>query len=260
MASERPHRRLIPRSRRLTCDVLHFHRRVPICPHDRRCLLGEVDQLRRAAARRISWPVLLLKAYGLVAEGIPQLRQAWLSLPVPMVYQHPHSVGMLAIEREFRGERWLFWGRFPRPERTPLAQLQDDLDRYQQQPVEQVFKRQLQLSGVPNPLRRWLWWWNLNASGQARARRAGTFFLTTLAGRGAEITNPPAFHTGNLTCGPIAADGAARVTLSYDHRLLDGAVVAEALAGLEEVLHGVISAELESLTSPAATVARPHAA
>jgi hypothetical protein len=236
----------------LTCDVLHFHRCAPLCPHDRRCRFAEVDALRRAAATRIAWPVLMLKAYALVARDVPPLRQAWLAGLIPNIYEHPHSVGMLAIERVHRGERWLFWGRFPTPETTPLTTLQQNLERYQTQPVEQAFRRQLQLSGVPNPFRRLLWWWNLNVSGAARAKRAGTYFLTTLAGRGAEIQNPPSFHTGNLTYGPIDESGFARVTLSYDHRLMDGAVVAEALARLEATLHGTIAAELRSL-SPAAT-------
>lgn len=240
---------LVPRARRLTCDVMHFHRQVPICPHDRRCRLGEIDALRRNCPRRLSWSVLMLKAYGLAAQHIPELRQTWLNGPVSTIYEHPASVGMLAITREFRGEPWLFWGRFLAPETTPLEVLQKNLERYQTQPVEQVFHKQVMLSGIPNPLRRLLWWWNLNVSGAQRARRAGTFVLTTLAGRGAEITNPPSFHTGNFTYGPMDDDGFSRMTLAYDHRLFDGALAADALARIEDALHTEIANELRTLTA-----------
>lgn len=242
---------LVPRSRRLSCDVLHFHRRAAICPHDRRCLLEDVDRLRRDSPRRISWAALMLKAYGLVAAEMRELRQAWLGGPLATVYEHPSSVGMLAIEREHAGERWLFWGRFPEPEQRSLIDLQEQLERYQTEPVERIFRRQLQLSALPNPARRLVWWWNLNVSGAVRARRAGTFFLSTLAGRGAEIQSPPAFHTGNLTYGPLDETGRSRVTLAYDHRLFDGALAAEALERIETTLHGVITSELDSLKQPA---------
>ncbi len=192
----------------------------------------------------------MLKGYALVACEFPVLRQAWLGAWPPTVYEHPESVAMLAIEREYRGVPWVFWGKFRAPDSTSLLDLQTRLDHYKQAPVETVFRRQLQLSGVPNPLRRWLWWWNLNVSGRARARRTGTFFLTTLAGLGAEIQNPPSFHTGNLSYGPLDERGEMRVTLSYDHRLLDGATVARALARLEEILRELLAAELESLGTP----------
>jgi hypothetical protein len=246
----------IPRSRRLSCDVLHFHRRAAICPHDRRCLLEDIDRLRRTSMRRISWAALMLKAYGLAAKEIRELRRAWLGGPVPTIYEHSHSVGMLAIEREHRGERWLFWGRFPKPEQRSLSELQGQLEWYQSKPVERAFRRQLQLSAIPNPLRRMAWWWNLNVSGAARARRAGTFFVTTLAGRGVEIQSPPAFHTGNLTYGPIDETGHARVTLAYDHRVFDGAVAAEALEAIDAALHGAIARELRSLQEQTARPAR----
>ena len=244
-------RRLVPRARRLTCDVLHFHRQVPICAHDRFVPLRDVDELRKSTQERISWPVVMLKACALVARDIPELRRAWLGGPLPTIYEHPESVGMLAIEREYRGERWLFWGRFRSPESTALTALQARLDQYRHGPVTEQFSRPLQLSAVPNPLRRAIWWWNLNVSGRQRARRLGTFFLTTLASRGAVIQSPPCFHTANFTYGPIEADGRSRLTIAYDHRIMDGALVAEALVRLEETIHGPLAAELRTLVTPA---------
>jgi hypothetical protein len=211
--------------------------------------LAPLDSLRKAAPTRISWPVLFLKAYALLAKETPVFRQTWMSFPWPSIYQHDTSVGMLAIQREYRGEPWLFWGRFPAPEATPLRELQQQLDRYQQQPVKQVFKRFLQLSAIPNPLRRFIWWCNLQLSGKTRARRVGTFFLSTLASRGVEIDCPPSFQTGILSYGPIDAQGHSRVTLAYDHRLMDGLLVADSLLRMEQILNGFLTEELQTLTS-----------
>lgn len=245
-------RQLIPRSRRLSCDVLHFHRRVPICVQHRSVELEKINCLRRGMQRRIALPLVMLKACALAAAEIPQLRQAWLGGLVPTLYTHPESVGMLVIEREYAGERWLFWGRFRAPEATALPDLQARLDLYQHGDVRDQFARQLQLSAIPNSLRRAIVWWNLNVSGRNRARRTGTFVLSTLAGRGVEIECPPAFHTANFTYGPIGPDGRSRLTLAYDHRVFDGAIAADALTRIEDALHGQLTAEMEALVSPIA--------
>lgn len=240
-------RLFIPRSRRLTCDVLHFHKQVPLCPHHRMMNLSSLDLVRKATQSRISWPVLFLKAYSLMALEFPVFRQTWMRFPWANIYQHPASVGMLAIQREYHGEPWLFWGRFESPETKSLFDLQKTLNWYQEQPVERVFRRFLLLSSVPNPLRRFIWWCNMQLSGALRAREVGTFFLSTLAGKGAVIDCPPSFQTGVLTYGPIDLHGHSRVTVAYDHRLMDGHLVADALTRIESILNGALSDELKSL-------------
>ncbi len=245
----------LPRSRRLTCDVLHFHRKVPTCAHERIVNLSEVHELRSQLPTRISWPVLFIKAYALVAQKRPVLRQMWCRWPWRHLIQHPVSVGMLAIQREYQGEPWLFWGRMSEPESASLTELQGRLDRYLQQPVERIFKKQLQLSAFPTPIRRALWWYNLNLTTAARAKRVGTFFLTTLAAKGVEIPHPPSFQTGNLSYGPLDDNGNCRVTLAYDHRLTDGLQIAECLAELEAALCGPIASELRALVNGSSRLA-----
>ena len=107
----------------------------------------------------------------------------------------------------------------------------------------------LRFPSFPTPVRRLLWSWTLTIGGPNRVRRSGTFFLTTIAGQGAEIQHPPAFLTTNATYGPIDENGKSRVTLAYDHRLMDGRLVADALSGIEDALSGPIVAELDSITA-----------
>lgn len=236
----------VPRSRRLTCDVLHFHCQVPLCPHHRMINLASLELLRKSLPIRVSWPVLYLKAYGLLSRDYPVLRQTWMSFPWPTIYQHECSVGMLAIQREYKGEPWLFWGRFESPESTSLIELQQRLDKYQTGPVKQTFKRLLRLSSLPNPIRRWVWWFNLQLHGPTRANRTGTFLVSTLASRGVEIDMPPSFQTGVVSYGPLDSQGNCRVTLAYDHRLMDGALVADCLSKMEEILLGALADEMRS--------------
>ncbi len=237
----------LPRSRRLTCDVLHFHGKMPMCPHDRLVDLGRLNQLRKRVSQRISMAALFIKAYGLMAVEFPAFRQRYSSFPIANVRQHHATVLMLAVAREHQGEPWLFWGRFMQPESASLDEIQRLLNRYQTGDVELVFRRQLNLSQLPTFFRRAIWWWNINIAGRSGAKRVGTAFLTTLSGRGAEIRNPPSFQTGCFSYGPMDKEGISRVTLSYDHRLMDGATVAAALECLDSKLNDVVAGELRTL-------------
>lgn len=249
--SNGPRRIALSRSRRLTIDVVYYNRRVPTCAHDRRFDLRHVAEVRSRLPSRISWSLLFIKAFALVARKHPVLRQAYIEWPWPHVYQFSHSVASLATHRDHNGEPWLFWSRFVQPEDRSLIELQQALDRYQTEPVERIFLQQWQLSGLPTFLRRCFWWWTLNFAGAKRAKRVGTFFMTTLAGKGVQIQDPPAFLTSNLTYGPLDESGTCLVTMSYDHRLMDGVIVADCLIELEATLNGEIAGELEAIIAAA---------
>ena len=72
----------------------------------------------------------------------------------------------------------------------------------------------------------------------------GTFALSVYSSLGAESLHPLSPLTTTLTYGPIGRDGRADVRLVYDHRVLDGATVARALARLEAALTGPVLGEL----------------
>jgi hypothetical protein len=222
---------------------------MPTFAADRLFSLGEIAELRGQATPRISWTVLFLKAYALVAADCRSLRQAYLRWPWPHLVEHPHSVATVAINRrdEERGEDRLCWGRFMEPERQSLGSLQQALERYQREPIDDIFRRQVQHSKLPRPLRRLIWWVNLNLVVKKRAKRLGTFSMSTLAGLGAGNRSHPSILTTSLTYGPIDERGQMLVTLICDHRVLDGALAARSLAQLEAVLCGPIARELAML-------------
>ena len=242
----------IPTSRATVCDVLRYDRYVPTFAHDRTCNVGRVGEARllaNAPNTRISWPALWLKAYALNAKRFARLRQTWMSWPSPYLYEHPHHVGTIVIKRRFEDDDWLFWGQINQLESKSLLGIQRDIDRFQNDSVEKVFRRQLWLARKPAIIRRLCWWITFQVSGKKKCKRLGTFFLSTISGAGAEIQNPPSMLTSGFTYGPINESGNTRVTVTYDHRLMDGHHVAEILAGLELTLNTTILQELESCSA-----------
>lgn len=173
---------------------------------------------------------------GLLSAEFPELRQTWYRWPWAHLYQHPVSVGALAVQRCHKDEPWLFWGKVPEPERRSLTEIQQAIDVFQTEAVSRLYRNEIRLAQLPTLLRRLIWGWNIHVGKAQRARRLGTFFLSTLAGQGAEIQIPPAIHTTCLTYGPLNEKGITRVTLAYDHRVMDGALVAACLARLESIL------------------------
>ena len=94
------------------------------------------------------------------------------------------------------------------------------------------------------PLRRALWWWALNSEGYFRSRQFGTYGISVYSALGAESLHPLSPLTFVLNYGVIDEAGNVTVRIIYDHRVLDGATVARALAALEDTLNGPILAEL----------------
>lgn len=246
-----PRPRWVPISinRKLVLDGLHYARRVPLFPAEKIIDLSEVAALRKQTDQRISWAVIFVKAYALAALQHPPLRQMYVRWPWAHLVESPHSTGMVVVDRQFRGEHRICWGRLVRPEAKSLTELQYRLNGYQTQPVEKVFQHHVRLSRFPTLLRRLFYWYNFNLSGKKRSKRLGTFSMSTLAGQGVLNRGHQTFLTSSLTYGPLDEHGRSIVTILCDHRVVDGIVAAHALADLEAALNGPIADELRSLSS-----------
>jgi hypothetical protein len=235
--------------RRFIGDLVHFAQQVPTVPVQRRMNLAVVAAARQAAQPKPSWCALFTKAYALVTAASPPLRRAYLSFPAPHLYEHPRTVASVALERHFGDEEAVFFGHLGSPEQRTLVEIDTWLRYLKDQPLERIgaFRRVLQVSSLPRPLRRLLWWVALNVSGRQRARFLGTFGVSVYAGLGAASLHPLSPLTTTLNYGVLEADGSIEVRLIYDHRVLDGAPIARALGELEQVLKCEIMAELRYL-------------
>jgi hypothetical protein len=269
----RGHALALSAPRRFLADVLHFAAKIPSVPVQRRMRLGAAAAAREAAADRPGWPALFVKAYARVAAAVPELRRAYVALPWPRLYEYPTSVATVAVEREYRGERAVFFGRVPSPADAPLAETHARIRALAETPVDEVkaFRKMLRVARLPRVLRRSLMWLGLNMA-RARPNQFGTFGLSVYSSLGAESLHPLSPLTTTLTYGVIRRNGAVDVRVVYDHRVLDGATVARALGRLEDEMNGPICTELRTLprAEPGAARAvahsvrghtgRPHAA
>jgi len=234
-------------NRGCVADVAIVARALPLFPVDRVLRLGALAEARADAAVRIGWPAVFLKAYGLVAREMPVLRTWFVRGLRPRLATSSESVATLAVNRTVGADERLCFARLPQPDTLPLIDIQAFVTASSTRPVEEVFARQLQLEGMPGPIRRAILRWNLNSTSPKRPSRIGTFSLSTLAGQQAFNRFHPTLCTTSLAYGPLQPDGRCLVTLIADHRVLDGAAVARALERLEATLTGIVAAELTAL-------------
>lgn len=192
-----------------------------------------------------------MKAYAVVGQTYPWIRQAYIPFPVPHIYEHPNSEASTPIERKWRGERVLFVGKIFAPERSPLLAIDERLLYYKRRPVWEIsyFRELICLGHLPGPIASLLVSMYLYWNGNLRARRCGTFAFTTLAGYGAESEWTLMPLTSFLTTSPIRPDGSMTLRLIGDHRVADGRTAARALRELVRCLNEDMRLELEAMAS-----------
>ncbi len=239
----------MPVHRAMVTDLMRLHQSMPTVSQVKTINVESLQHARHAVPCRISWAVLFLRAFSLASQKYPSLRRTYLSWPWPHLYEHPHSVGNIVVSRRVNDEDWLFFAPFAESETWPLIQLQGLLERYQQGPVEEVFKNQVRFAYYPYWVRRFMWWLRFQFSPVKRIKRLGTFALTTLAGQGVTILDPRAPVTSTLTYGPIRDQGQVDVTIAYDHRVMDGKEIAEILTYVEHILRTQMVQELNELAA-----------
>ena len=239
--------------RQYIIDLLHFSRKIPSIPVQRKMNIGKTLAARKRMASAPSWVMIVSKAYAIVCQEFPSLRQSYLALPWAHLYQHPSSLASIAIEKVVDGEPAVAFLRVGDLIENSLINLDAFLRQAREEPIENLRSYRLakQMYWFPTWLRRTLWWFGLNGSGYYRARHFGTFGVSVYASLGAESLHPLSPLTSTLNYGPIDAEGGINMRLVYDHRVLDGATVARALARLEEVLTNESVAELEQLDAAA---------
>lgn len=234
--------------RRILTDLSHASLAYP-----RATLLTRINVAALRAPRdqaRIPWPILFAKAYALVARTAPQLRRVYVKLPWPHLYELPHSVASIIVERDFPTpadptEKALFLARLKSPDTTPLPTLATRLHHHKTAPIETIadYQRTLRLARLPLPLRRTLLWLCLNLGRQV-PNFLGTFAISPLGSHGAAIVATIPVWSSFLNYGPIAPNGDVDIYLSVDHRVMDGGHAARAITALEQMLNGPVLEEL----------------
>lgn len=251
-----PRGKVIPMhvGRRLVDELMHHARKVPSLPLARTCNIARLVAARAVASPAPSWMAVFMRAYGLVSREIPELRQAWIPFPYPRIYEHPISECGVLIEREVQGAPAVLGTKIRAPEELSLLQIDLHLKEVREKPVEKVssFRQLLRLARLPWPFRRWFLWRVISMCGYRRARRLGTFIISSLGNYGVEQMHPLTALTTYFTFGPISSDGDVTLKVIYDHRVMDGRTVARILVRLDEVLNSVLLDEIRRLSRAAA--------
>ena len=241
--------RSIGKGRQVIFDVLWLAKKVPSFPVEATFDLGELADLRKQASPRISWLTVMARAYSLAAVEHPLLRSSFFRWPYPRLYESRYTVISCSVNRKVNGEDRLFFGRLRWPESKSLREVQDELLRYQQEPVEQIFKEQVAAQAVPTFLRRIGWWWRMRVNASQRTRRIGSASISTLANYGVRNRLHPCIFTSSLDYSPLSEDGQMSLTIQCDHRVLDGVAAAEALLSIGQHLRETLVDELRELVS-----------
>lgn len=231
--------------RRLVTDLVQFAATVPGATIERHMDLSHLMNVRQACSPPPTWSAIFIKAYALVAARTGILRTSYMKFPWPRFYEHPISIATLNVDREVDGERVVLQVHISSPETRTLQELDVLIRDYQQQPVESIaeYRTATRMSRVPWPIRQWLWWGGLNVFGATRCHNFGTFCITSVGSQGCGILHVPTLLTSTIHYGTFDSNGKLAMRLTFDHRVLDGATVAQALADLEEILLGEIVRE-----------------
>ena len=234
--------------RRIVIDLLYFASGIPTVPVQKRMSLGALVAARAACRERPRWTAIFTKAYALMAREFPEFRRAYVKIPWPHLYEYPASNATVIIERDYKGEPGLFSISVKEPAEQSLREIGRQLEHASTAPVDSIkdFRRTMNFARLPAPLRRAFWWICLNW-GRQRGNYFGTFGVSVYSALNAESLHPLSPLTTLLNYGVISSDGILDVRIIYDHRVMNGATVARALARLEEILNSAMLEEVRAL-------------
>lgn len=249
MAQPKCRKRWLSLGRRMLCDYLHFSQASAAACAERSMGLADVVEARRRAFPRPSWGAIMTKAFALAARKHPEMRQAYFNFPWGHIGEYESQIASVIQNRRVGDEEVIFLAHLLRPEEQSLEDLDRQIKRYKEAPVEDIrsYREAMLVGRLPRLLRRFFWWLSLHVLPRRRARHFGTFGVTTMSPFGAKTVHVPTIWSAFLHYGTIAETGEVSVGLVFDHRVMDGAVVGFTLMEMEQALHHDIVAELTTM-------------
>jgi hypothetical protein len=238
----------------MVMELMHHARKVPSIPLSRTFSVAELAAARVELDPPPSWVAIFMRAWALAARKHPDLRRALIPWPWKHLYEHPQSEAAVLIERDWEGEKVVLGAKVRAPEDATLQEITQHLRYFKEAPVLEVspFRQILRLGRLPWFIRRFAFWQTLYLSGYKRAKRFGTFMISSHGSQSVEQEHPITALTTFLTFGPISEGGDVVVRVIYDHNVMDGRTICRAFHELDRVLHGQILAELQALRARAA--------
>ncbi|NUR61485.1 MAG: acyltransferase [Catenulispora sp.] len=239
----------LPRQRRHTLHFLAGVRQFAPVFLDTEVDMTEVLAHRdRAREDGVRYSVVSYVLYGAarVLVAHPEANAAISGRLRPRIARYPSAAGKVAFDRTVDGHRVVLTAVLPALERAPLEQIQRGLERYRDAEPADGFPGALAMHRLPVPLGRTL----LRGALRSLRRRPalmGTFAVSSLGHRpvdgfysvgGTTIT----LGLGRIAPRPVvvgdqvAIRPAMRLSLAFDHRVVDGAEAADVLGDLKDAL------------------------
>src|SRR3984893_3909456 len=237
--------RKISLPRRLVADLMHASIRLPFVSLTRPLNVRQLLEARALAAQPPGWAAIFVKAFSLVAREQPVLRTLYAKWPWSSLYELPRSIAMIAIARVEDGEDCVLPQKIIAADAESLIEVDTLIRHAKDAPIGEVpaFRKILRVTGLPLPLRRFMWQVGLNF-GIQRANWFGSFAVTSVAAYGAGALHALGPGSFILSYGVVKQDQTIDVVLRWDHRITDAALMAKTLTRLEQVLNTEVAAEL----------------
>ncbi|MDJ1137472.1 2-oxo acid dehydrogenase subunit E2 [Streptomyces iconiensis] len=214
-------------------------------------VLAHQKAAREAEGTRYAMTAYVLRAAGRVLAGHPDANAAVQGSRRPRIAHYPYVNGKLTLDRTLGGRRVVLGTVIPDLHIAELSDIQRHLER-----VRDGDPQELPEFAAVRALHRAPW-----ARGRARFRKAarslalrphltGTFAVTSLGHRAVDSFHSvggttTTFGVGRITDRAVARDGrpavapVLRLSLSFDHRVIDGAEAADVLTEVKEALEDV---------------------
>ncbi|SDD96716.1 2-oxo acid dehydrogenase subunit E2 [Actinokineospora iranica] len=201
----------------------------------------------RAVARRYSVVAYVMHALGQVLPRYPEANAAFAGSLRPRAATHASVDVKLTLDKEVDGTRAVLSVVLPDVDGCTIDHLQNAVDRLRDTPIEQIHELDgvRKLQKLPVPVGRLAF--RLATGPRGRRLRMGTVALTSLGHQpvrrffsygGTTLT----VGLGRITPTPVAVDGAVTVrpllplSVTFDHRMIDGALAAEVMGELKKTL------------------------
>ncbi|MFB6889763.1 2-oxo acid dehydrogenase subunit E2 [Kitasatospora sp. NPDC056327] len=211
----------------------------------------------RDTVHKYSYVTYVLHAAARVLAEHPEANAAIRGAGRPRIAHHTAVNGKFTMDRTVNGRRVVLSAVLPDLERTGLAGIQRQIDHYRDGDPELMpeFAGTRLLRRLPWPLGGLLFRLGVRPLAR-RGTVLGTFAVTSLGHRPVDDFYSVGGTTVTLGVGRVAerpvvrdarveAAPVMRLSLTFDHRVIDGAEAADVLAGLKDALENFTTGEEE---------------
>lgn len=241
----------LPNARRHTYHFLNYAREFRSVYIDTEIDMSAVIRRRnerKAAGMRISYVAFLIEAIARAIRLHPEANVVVKNGFRPKIAHYSNIDAKFTVDKTIDGQRVVMSGLIPNADATPVEEMQKIIEYYRDRDASEIseFANVRKLQSLP------AWLGSLGyrlAMGKlgGRPKLQGTFSITSLGHRPIQafypiISNTLCFGVGAIEDKPAALEGRIvirpmmRLGLAFDHRAIDGALAADILGEVKQLL------------------------